>query len=375
MDRRELTTLLRWRPEHGVLSVYLDLEPGDRSEAWRIELRNGLRSALDTAREGADRGARLALEETATRLADRAREGQRPKGRSRIGFLEVGGSGRERWHSLAVPTGPTTVVHAERPLLNPLLATLDHGAERGIAAVSSEQVRLLAWAFGEVEEVDRWGLEIFSRDWRERRSRGTADPARAQGVSASGRDQYGQRLEANRERFLREAGALAAEHASAAGWSEVDVFGGEQHARLFADGFGDGVSLRHIDDHNVVSEPAAAIGERLSSLLPELSRERARALAAEVRSRAEGGARGALGLEETIQALEEGRVEHLLLAANRDLRLGASGGGDGDADGELPLRERMVELALSTGAAITLLEGDAGDELAERGGAGALLRY
>lgn len=44
-------------------------------------------------------------------------------------------------------------------------------------------------------------------------------------------------------------------------------------------------------------------------------------------------------------------------------------------DPELPLAERMVELALTTSATITPLEDDAGEELDEHGGVAALLRY
>lgn len=374
-SRRDLQALVRWRPPSGVLSVYLDLEPGDRGEAWRIELRNGLRAALESARDEVDRDSRIALERTVERLGQEVGDLGRPEGRARIGFVEVGGRGQERWHTLAVPTGPTRVAYGPRPVLGPLLAAIDRGTPRGILAASSEQVRLLGWAFGEVEEVGSWGLEIFSRDWREQRSRASADPARAQGPTSSGRDQFGQRMEANRERFLREAGQLAAQAASGRGWQEVGAFAEESHFRLLADAFGDAMPLRHLDPHNLATQPAHAIAERLESMLPEINRERERALLAEVRSEAHGGTKGALGLEETLQALEQGRVEHLLLDPERTYELPA---GSPLADGhesELPLGERMVELALSTSAAITLLDEEAAAELDEQGGIAALLRY
>lgn len=374
-SRRDLQALLRWRPPQGVISIYLDLEPGDRGEAWRIELRNGLREATESAREEFDREARLAVERTAEALAQELGEAPRPDGRARIGFVEAGGREQERWYSLALPTGQTRVAHAPRPLLRPMLAALDRGAPRGVVAASSEQVRLLGWAFGEVEEVATWGLEIFSRDWRDRRSRVSADPARAQGPTSSGRDQFDQRLEANRERFLREAGQLAAQEAAGRPWQETDVFAEEPHFRLFADGFGSAAPLRHLDPHNVVGQPAHAIAARLEALLPEISRERERALIERVRGEAHGGTRGAVGLEETLQALEQGRVEHLLLDPGREYELaGGTPLSDGD-DHELPLEERMVELALSTSASVTLLEDDVAAELDEQGGVAALLRY
>ncbi len=37
-----VSELLAWRPELGVLSVYVRLEPGSRSPNWPTELRNAL---------------------------------------------------------------------------------------------------------------------------------------------------------------------------------------------------------------------------------------------------------------------------------------------------------------------------------------------
>src|SRR4051794_11684615 len=45
----DIQELLSFAPPLGVLSVYVDLDPGDRGEAWRIELRNGLAEARDSA--------------------------------------------------------------------------------------------------------------------------------------------------------------------------------------------------------------------------------------------------------------------------------------------------------------------------------------
>lgn len=371
----DLTGLLRWRPSNGVVSVYLDVAPGDRGEAWRIELRNGLRSAMEGARDGWDRETRVALEAAIERIKGRFAEGGRPNGRAHVGFVEAGSSGRERWFSFALPIGTTTVVHAPRPLLRPLLAALDDGAPRGVFAASAEHVRLLGWALGELEEIDSWSLEIFSRDWRERKSRGSADPARAQGTTASGRDQFEQRLEANRERFLRESAKLAVQRAAGRGWQEIDVFADEHHFQLLAEGLPDGIPVRHVDDHNVISQPTHAIAERLEALLPRINREREGALLQRVRGEAHGGTRGALGLEETLQALLEGRVEHLLLDPERRYELPGGSPLADAADPELPLAERMVELALSTSASVTPLEGDAAEDLAEHGGVAALLRY
>ena len=53
------------------------------------------------------------------------------------------------------------------------------------------------------------------------------DPARGQAVSASGRDLYDERLEANRERFAKQAGELARAEAKEHGWRSLAY--GEKH--------------------------------------------------------------------------------------------------------------------------------------------------
>lgn len=87
-----------WRPELGVLSVYLGFDPADRAGAWRTELRNGLEAVLDAHRE-AEHERRLALRATAKRVLDRFEDGDlRPPPRGEVGFVEVAEKeGGERW--------------------------------------------------------------------------------------------------------------------------------------------------------------------------------------------------------------------------------------------------------------------------------------
>ena len=84
----------------------------------------------------------------------------------------------------------------------PLLDLCGRNGARGVALLSSERVRLLRCAEGALEELEDWELSITSLDWRERKSQSTNNPARAQGVSSSGHDQFGERLDHNRQRFL-----------------------------------------------------------------------------------------------------------------------------------------------------------------------------
>jgi hypothetical protein len=83
-------------------------------------------------------------------------------------------------------------------------------------------------------------------------------------------------------------------------------------------------------------------------------------LVQEIRDRALASGAAAVGSDETLRSLAEGRVHQLAIAGSR---LGSS-----EAD-------TMIELASGTGASVEVVHGDAEDILAPYGGVGAILRY
>jgi Bacterial archaeo-eukaryotic release factor family 10 len=370
-----LVELLRWRPEHGVISVYIRLDPGDRRDAWRTELRHGLSEAAEAASSSGDHDAMMALRETAARIERDLEEARRDEPRGLIGFVEVSrAGGGERWYGTQLAPRRTHVAHEPLPHVHPLLELLDDGAGRGIAAVSAERVRLLHWFLGRSEQLHDWELEYFGEDWRERKAPRPRDPARGEAVSASGRDQYDQRLEANRERFAEQTGELAQAEAKQRGWRETLVFGDERYAQQFASGFGEGSRLRHVDEADLISQSLAQIERRVEAILPDLNRERETSLIERIKDAAYSGGRSSLGVQETLQALGEGRVEHLVYDAGRDYSEARFESGEPTPNG-LPLIDRMVDLALATSAAITPVEGESAEALEDQGGVAALLRY
>ncbi|HEX6585739.1 MAG TPA: VLRF1 family aeRF1-type release factor [Solirubrobacterales bacterium] len=367
--------LLAWRPPNGVLSLYVSIEPGDRSNGWRTAVRNGLSKVTGDGGDGAaDHEARLALRETVARLERALEEERKGEHRGLIGFVEVARSeGEERWYTTQIPPRRTEVLRGPVAQIHPLLALLDDGAPLGIAAVSSERVRLLDWRIGRVEQLHSWELEYFGEDWRERKAQRPRDPARGEAVSASGRDQYDQRMEDTRERFAEQTGELARGEARKRGWRETLVFGDERYTRKFAEGFGAG--LTHADEADLIAEPTAQLERRVEGMLPQLNRARETSLIDRIKEAAYAEGRSSLGVQETLQALQEGRVEHLVYDPGRDYSgVPVELAGPARADGP-GLSERLVELALSTGAAVTPVEGSSAEALAEQGGVVALLRY
>ena len=373
-----VSELLAWRPGYGVLSIYLRLDPGQRSPNWPTEVHNGLSATLSADREGMDHEARQGLEATAKRLERDLHADEEPPAEAAglIGFVEVAGKpAEERWYAVQIPPRRTEVLHAAVPVVHQLLELLDDGAPMGVVVVSSERVRLLDWRLGRMEQLHDWELEYFAGDWRERKSQRPCDPAHGEAVSAAGRDQYNQRLEATRERFAHQTGELARAEAWKGGWRETLAFGDQRYVSQFTRGFGAAFGLRHLDAGDLISESIAQIERRVAEMVPGLNRERERSLIERIKAAAYVEGRSSLGIQETLQALQEGRVEHLVYDAGREYSdADLASLGEAGLTG-LPLIERMIENAYSTGAAITPVEDESARLLDEQQGIVSLLRY
>lgn len=332
--------LAGWRPELGVISLYLHFEPGDRGERWRTELHNGLDRVVGAAAAaGHDR--KMAIRGTAKRLVERFDNGAvRPPPRGEAGFVEVrAGPGAERWWAIGPASDPPAVTLAAQPLLAPLVGLLSGSRAVAVALLSSERVRLLEFAAGCLEQLDGWDLSITS------------------GHDASGHDQYRERLEHNRRRFLGECGRLVGARLGRNGPSQLIAFG----PRLDFEAFAAGSTLdgaRHVGENDLISVPAGRLVERVATAVEGLAVEADRELVERALAEARGGIRGAAGLQETQQALSEGRVEHLVF--DRAI---------GERD------EALIRGSFSGHAAVTVVHGDVAELLAPAEGIAAILRY
>jgi Bacterial archaeo-eukaryotic release factor family 10 len=357
-DARELT---EWKPPLGVVSVYLGFDPADRSGVWRTELRNGLEAVLD-AHKDAEHDLRVALRTTAKRIAERYEDGDlRPPPRGEAGFVEVAEKGgAERWWGTGVPPASSArVEYGGEPMVAPLVELACGGGDRLVAVLSSERVRLLRFSEEALEDLDDWELSITSLDWRERKSQSTNNPARAQGVSSSGHDQFGERLEHNRQRFLGECGGLVARRLEDEGLREVIVFGPAGDVESFNSGFNaPGATLTLGGEADLISTPRGKLLQVVCDVLERLDSERDRALVERAVGEAKGGSRGALGLQEIGEALTEGRVDHLVFDATI-----------GDP------AEPLIRGALAGGAAVTVVRDEVAEPLTEAEGVAAILRY
>jgi hypothetical protein len=305
---------------------------------------------------------RVALRATAKRLLERFEDGDlRPPPRGEAGFVEVAEkAGAERWWgTAAAPVADACVEYGEEPMVAPLIDLSCRGKARGVALLSSERVRLLRSADGALEEVEDWELSVTMLDWRERKSQSTNNPARAQGVSASGHDQYGERLEHNRQRFLAECGELAGRVLEENGVGEAIVFGPAKDAECFEHGFS-AAKARVVrgGDADLISVPKGNLGETVGAAIERLDGERDRTVVERAVSEAKGGSRGSAGLQETKEALAEGRVDHLVF--------------DGALNGDV---ESLLRAAFAGSAQVTIVRDELADPLADAEGVAAILRY
>ncbi len=354
-DARRLSD---WQPPLGVVSVYLAFDPADRGGAWRTELRNGLDALLDAAKD-AEHDRRVALRAVAKRIIDRYEDGDhRPPPRGEAGFVEVAEKGGEEhwWGTGAVPSASACVELGERPALAPLVDLACRGEQRGIAIVALERVRLLGFDEGRLTELEDWELEVTSLDWRERKAQ-SGGPAH--GVASSGKDEYGDRLDHNRHRFLGEAGAMVGRELEARGMGRALAFGPASDLDHFESGMNaPNVRLAVAEKADLISVPTGNLRDTVAAAVENADAERESRLVAETLEEVRGGSRGASGLQDVGEAVGEGRVERLVIAA-----------GLGEA------AESLIRGALGASAKITVVHGPAAEALREAEGAAAILRY
>jgi peptide subunit release factor 1 (eRF1) len=363
-DEKTLRSLLDWQPKLGVISVYLAIDPADRGEPWRAELKDQLGSIVEAEEDKHDRGPALAA--TIERIKNRFADSAPPSGRCQIGFCEVAKKdGREIWMPAQMHRDRTEVVDRDHPYLTPLLEMLDDGAPVGILVVSAERVRLYEWALGSLSDVQDWEAILFMPDWREQKAQSSPDPARVQGTSSSGHDQFDRRLDANRERFLEQVGGLVGREAQDRRWRAVFAFGDQHHVDEVRSGLGQDVDLQLADDVDLISENDRGILlDRIETAIEQANRRRElRLVKTAIDAAMTPDGRGATGLSETEQSLTQGRVRHLIFDAESSERDVAE------------MEDDLVEAALRTSADVTPVEGEAAEALREHGGVAALLRY
>jgi hypothetical protein len=386
-----ILALARLRDPEGVLSIHTEsaADAGVRHapRGPQIALRNALHALRERVRAEGPRSRAAALEARLDALRSELAELTDPSlsGRGRALFAGIA-SGEVRRLALLEPL-PTYVTLDFSASLRPLLSPLDAGRPAGLVAVSALAVRAVDWYLGQAADVLAIAFDDETGEWR--RLKGPAAPGPRGMEMAAHRDLFLRRLQEHRERFVAGAADHLLDAAGSLSWERLVVAGDPELAAPL---------VERLAGNLEVLEVAAVPGGDLSAheladlVAPAMRAARERehvALAEKVRDAAlaaHGSA--ALGVEETLAALVEGRVHALLLDPRIDIPGVAAPDGRLAREGEiLPgvppeelraephLVERAVERALETDARVVPLEPAAADLLAQWEGMAAVLRW
>ena len=382
--------IVRLGNSFGVLSVYVDADPREqasRRPAWVVAAENGLDEIRARVKADGDREHWTALVETLERLEPElaALLDPRQPGRGRALFAAIGGEEMRRV-TVQMPLVDRVALD-DRADVIPLLVALDRGRPAGLVVVSQTAVRVLEASLGAVEELTTIQVEPDASDWREMRGPAAANPALAQ-HSAAQRDRFERRVDDRRSRLLEGAALELERERAQRGWDRLVLAGDPRVTQPFEQVLGtDHVDLAVVD-RTLNSVTAAEVAEALAPDLEQVNARREARLVDRARDAALAGGAGALGLEEVLTALEDGRVEHLLFDPGRRYPGARAPDGRLVPEGVVPagvaqdelvpapsLVGHLVERALETDASITPLSTAGVEALAEHDGLAACLRW
>jgi peptide subunit release factor 1 (eRF1) len=163
----------------------------------------------------------------------------------------------------------------------------------------------------------------------------------------------------------------------ALGWERVVLIAEGQVASRFRQALPASVRDRVVAeaDLNLVGDELSVIADTVEPLIEEAWQRRTDVLARLASERAKSGGAATLGPQETLGALAEGRVDHLLIDPDHDFSSAAgmipsSIGGPSNM-----LGERAVETAITTSARVTSVSIETSAVLRDADGMAALLRY
>lgn len=365
-----------------VLSVFSRTDPRDPANSsetpgWKIALKNGLKQAeAEAEANGARAEAVRKLGKAAEQRIDGASAHDR--GRSVALFLSEDGS-LDYFHTFQIPVRADMVALDAGAVVWPMVDVIDRGAQTGLVLMSHDRIRLLDWADGHADDLEYSVFDLELGDWRDYRGPAPANPARAQ-QSANQSDAYSDRVEEWRSRFSKAAAKNIAESSQELGMKRLVIAADGDLGRDFVEALPAGTREIVVATvpTNLIDMSAAEATDHLDPHLREAWKEKVNRVADQAIERSRAGGKGAVGPDEVLLALNEGRVEHLLLdpyleVDGKDL---SDGGRQALSDsGEASFREAAVEMAIRTDAQVSSASVDEVPALSDVGGIVALLRY
>lgn len=378
LNETRLRELAALRPEGArVLSVFLDLDPAEFASppARATEISSVLDDADRQARDAGDlpHNALLGLRTDIERARDHLRD-YSPKGAHGLALYACGAAGLFEVIRLPRPVQTRAVID-DSPLVEPLVE---------LSGLGTWLVLLVNREVGRMFRGDREGFEELppvEDEVHGRHSQGGLSQARYQrSVDEEVQDHLRRVAEAAFTRFKRSPfdGLILGGPKDV-----VAEFEGKLHDYLRQ-------RLSGRIEVDVENTPVDDVGAAAARRLDEIDREREHETLERLREGVARGGRGAAGLEDVLGALNERRVETLLLASGYSAAgstcpqcgwVGTLDGGACPADGTRldprdDVTESAVELALAQSADVLVVRDEEhARELQSHGAVGALLRF
>lgn len=379
---QELRDLIDHKSDGPVLSVFCRTDPREASNkgespAWAIELRNGLKAVtaqVDGNREASEQVQRLAAQAERRLAGTTAVE----RGRSVALFLSADGS-LDQLITFQIPFRQDHVAFDSGAVVWPMVDVIDRGLRTGLVLLSHDHIRLLEWRDGTARDLEQssWDLELG--DWREYRGTVRPNPQRGR-QSISNLSAYDDRVEEWRQRFFKAAAKAVAESARDLEFERLIIAADGDAGAEFAGALPEDTRglVRAEVPLNLIDLTASEAAARLDPHLREAWRAAINEVAEDAVARVRASGRASAGADETLLALAEGRVEHLLLdpyvgISEESLSEGARRTMT-DA-GEATVPEALVELAIRTDARISSASVEEIPSLEVGDGVLATLRY
>lgn len=392
-DWTTLRSLATMTDQVGVLSLYATADPHDESAqpAWRARVRTELKRLREQARQSESRDYYTALSSRLDELDSdvEALLDSRTTGLGRALFAPIN-DGRVERFTLQVPL-TDQVALAPAAQLRPLISAWSAAGPAGAVAVSIDEIRIVDLRLGHTNDVETIPHPDDVADRRELTGKGHATVTTTYHSSASHHDLFEQRAQDRLLRHLHSLGGAIAAHAKNYGWECIAFTGETKYVHAVADGLPPHLDATVVTlPHTVTGHSAHKLAAAVQPALAEARVQRLLQLAQRVCDAAfsTNSEAGACGLASTLAALQEGRVAHLLLAADGAWTGMRAPDGTLTSETDLPptvdparlvpelrLDERMIELAIRDGAEVSMLDATAAAPLADNDGVGALLRW
>lgn len=335
-----------------VLSIYLDVNaarPENQGQAYLTRLKEKLGETEE------------APEDLKQRVFD-ALEGEQPGGRTLVVF--AGEDGLFEWHATQVGI-PESVSYGE-PRLAPLALAMDENERYGFVVVDAEEFRF--FVNSPVADPAEAGGEDVSGFYEE----ADLDPSEPSPRGGAEHDAQSRRKEENISRFFDGLGETTRDLAFREGVKHLILAGPKERTSEFRERLPKEIQGYVAGETHVQrGAPDGEVLSRLEDARRRAERERKNSLVEEIRER------GVRGVKDTIEALQEGRVYHVVALWDLDAEVRWS-----DAEGlvitdvtskESPftgeetrprlLSDVLVDLAAARGARLEFVRSE--DEVAQ----------